>query len=91
MQARKHIILLSTEQAAQDLRGCSLDQDRVARCDHQIFDLGAGIDPGRPLYSFGHCHIWVKFCIVLQHQCTMCILGSMMALWSKAEIQKYTF
>ena len=25
------------------------------------------------------------------HQCTMCILGSTMALWSKAEIQKYTF
>ena len=24
-------------------------------------------------------------------QCTMCILGSTMALWSKAEIQKYTF
>ena len=46
MQACKHISLLSTEQAAQDLRGCSLDQDRVARCDHQIFDLGAGIDPG---------------------------------------------
>ena len=23
--------------------------------------------------------------------CTMCILGSTMALWSKAEIQKYTF
>ena len=25
------------------------------------------------------------------HQCTMCILGTTMALWSKAEIQKYTF
>ena len=24
-------------------------------------------------------------------QCTMCILSSTMALWSKAEIQKYTF
>ena len=24
-------------------------------------------------------------------QCTMCILGTTMALWSKAEIQKYTF
>ena len=24
-------------------------------------------------------------------QCTMCILGATMALWSKAEIQKYTF
>ena len=24
-------------------------------------------------------------------QCTMCILSSRMALWSKAEIQKYTF
>ena len=23
--------------------------------------------------------------------CTMCILGTTMALWSKAEIQKYTF
>ena len=23
--------------------------------------------------------------------CTMCILGSTMALWSKAEIQKYTY
>ena len=43
MQARKLIILLSTEQAAQDLRGCSLDQDRVARCDHQIFDLGRAL------------------------------------------------
>ena len=45
MQARKLIILLSTEQAAQDLQGCSLDQDRVARCDQQIFDLRAGIRP----------------------------------------------
>ena len=25
------------------------------------------------------------------HHCTMCILSSRMALWSKAEIQKYTF
>ena len=25
------------------------------------------------------------------HHCTMCILSSTMALWSKAEIQKYTF
>ena len=72
MQARKHISLLSTEQAAQDLRGCSLDQDRVARCDHQIFDLGAGIDPGSQLYCFGHCHIWVKFCIVLQLHFIQC-------------------
>ena len=29
------------------------------------------------------------FCCVLHY--TMCILGSTMALWSKAEIQKYTF
>ena len=29
-----------------------------------------------------HCHY---------QQCTMCILGTTMALWSKAEIQKYTF
>ena len=29
--------------------------------------------------------------LIFNHQCTMCILGSTMALWSKAEIQKYTF
>ena len=27
----------------------------------------------------------------IERQCTMCILGSTMAQWSKAEIQKYTF
>ena len=36
-----------------------------------------------PWHCFGHCHIWVKFCIVLQHQClpsrqviTCCFLAS---------------
>ena len=34
---------------------------------------------------------WFKFAVQGYHQCTMCILGTTMALWSKAEIQKYTF
>ena len=35
------------------------------------------------LYTLGNCTSWPH--------CTMCILGTTMALWSKAEIQKYTF
>ena len=35
---------------------------------------------------------WIFHKKQLRHQhCTMCILGSTMPLWSKAEIQKYTF
>ena len=38
--------------------------------------------------SYGHS---MELAPNQSHHCTMCILGSTMALWSKAEIQKYTF
>ena len=52
------------------------------------------ISPGRNILIFVTRKANYK-CISLfgtsPPQCTMCILGTTMALWSKAEIQKYTF
>ena len=41
------------------------------------------------LFHVDHAMQNLNFCLI--RHCTMCILSSTMALWSKAEIQKYTF